>query len=238
VRVALLALSAALALVACDDERPRVERAPPIAIGVPMPDPGRLWAGNPAGGAGVVLERARRPGMNPRDACFRIGFEGRASSRFCAVKDPDGGVIEFDASVSGPVSVITGHAGRAVRRLFVEVEGESHELPRTRDGAFLALLPASYRGNVMLVARNGDGTVATHSFAAVRRRGVVFGGEIGKAVMDDARQAVLRHLGPPRSRDGRCWLYGEVGSPKVRWTLCFEEGRVARAWAGRLEPAH
>jgi hypothetical protein len=227
----LVVVVAALPL-ACEEEPSPDTASPHVAVGVELPGESGLWAGNPEGGPAILLAPVRKEGMDPRDACFRLGLERepRAEANvYCAVKDRDGGVVELGASVLGPLTAVAGHAGAAVRKLLLEVAGRSVELPVSGDGAFLALLPASYRGNVALVARNGDGTVATRSFAAVRRQGAVFDGEIGKPVMDDRREELVRRFGPPAARRGSCWFYERVGAPGFRWKLCFEGRRVARA---------
>jgi hypothetical protein len=133
----------------------------------------------PGGGSGLLLTDVRPGHTHSGDVCFRLALDRQArapADEYCAVRDPHGGVAELRPSkrvpegAGPPVSIVAGHAGPRVRKLLLEVEGRSHELPLSAGRGFLAVLPRWYAGRLALVARRADGTVATHSFALPRPR--------------------------------------------------------------------
>ncbi|MEA2364157.1 MAG: hypothetical protein QOD71_3302 [Thermoleophilaceae bacterium] len=251
VRRLLTVCATAVAFGACGGEQPKTASAPPIAIGVRVPGATELRAANPGSGSALMLEDVRRPGMHPRDVCFVLALERQPraeADEHCIVEDPGGDVVELGAAkgvpeaLGPPIAIVAGHAGAAVRKLLLEVAGESHQLPLSPGRGFLALLPASYRGTVALVARKADGTVSTQSFAlprplvtqpTVRRPGAVVDGEIGEDVIGERESDLRRRLGAPAARRGSCLFYQQVGRPRGGWELCLRHGRVSRArWHG------
>jgi hypothetical protein len=196
---------------------------------------------------GFRLVVLRAPGANARDLCVAtapvgVGF-GEASSA-CDVRVPGAAAIFVRRpgipDRLGPApTVVAGIAPPDVVRVAISGPGGRWNLPLSRHRAFLALYAHGVRGRMRVIADRRRGGSLTRTFSLKRptnrfpshphrRRGAVFGDEVGERILARSYSNLVRHFGPPaaihREHGERCAYYELVGDGAVGWRCCFAAG--------------
>ena len=243
--------AATLALAACGGGEGSGASSPQVVVGQPVaperfatPRPSRLQlrAANPGGGAPILMAYVTETGMDPRDVCFAIAVQRQnpaEADEHCELRDPEGGVTFFVAYKG--TTVVAGHAGPRVTELLLGTGRATSQLPLSVHRGFLVALPASSHTRLALIARHDDGTVHTTDVSlpasleprhAHRRAGAVFDDEVGERIVQLSETELLGRFGPPAARHGDCLRYQVVGSPKLAWRFCFDDGGTMSSAAG------
>jgi hypothetical protein len=206
----------------------------------------------------------RSPRGRPRDVCLAFGLErqdrAEANTR-CDVLVPRSGAVSFVDVPGIPTrfgpspTLISGVAPPGVRAIRLEGPGGSRPLPLSEHRAFLAVYAPSARGTVRVVTQRHDREIvrsfelpaspqlylsAQHEH---RRRGAVFGDEVGENITSQSYRRVVRRFGPPaairREQGLHCAYYEVVGSAGDGWKFCFaEDGHMVSASGGSPPPSH
>jgi hypothetical protein len=225
-----------------------------------------LRAASPAAGGRPVwrVVAMRSPPGRPRDICVTVGLAAQdlaeADTR-CDVSAPGSGAISFldvpgipDRFGRSP-TLISGVAPPGVRAVRLEGLGGTHELPLSAHRAFVAVYAPDARGKVRLVSQLRDRKIVrsfklpapprTYLFPRHehRRRGAVFGEEVGKPITQLSYREVVHRFGPPavvrREHGLRCAYYEVVGYANDGWQFCFRrDGQMHGAMGNTPPPAH
>jgi hypothetical protein len=206
----------------------------------------------------------RQPPGRPRDFCVTHGLaaqdiaEADTECDLSAPRSP--GAVSF-LTLAGSqdrrgrwLALVSGRAPPGVHAVRVEGVGGSHTLPLSAHRAFAAVYAGRAHGKVRLVSERSDGEIvrsfklplpkrgylsAHHQY---RRRGAVFGDEIGEPVASLSYRQLVRRYGPPavvrREHGQRCAYYEVVGYANDGWQFCaLPNGRLSAA-GNMPPPAH
>ena len=209
---------------------------------------------------GFRLVVLRAPGADARDLCVAtvaVGVGLGEASAECDVRVPGVAAI-FVAHPGipdrlGPApTVVAGIAPPDVVGIAISGPGGRWNLPLSRHRAFLALYAHGVRGRVRVIASRRSGGSLTRSFSlrrprnlfpghAHRRRGAVFGDEVGEPILRRSYSDIVRRFGPPaaihREHGERCAYYEVVGEGAVGWRFCFTgSGRMVSAGGNQQLP--
>jgi hypothetical protein len=206
----------------------------------------------------------RQPPGRPRDFCVTYGLAAEdlaEADTECDLAAPrSAGAVSF-VSVpgiqdrpGGPLTLISGVAPPGVRTVRVEGIGGVHTLPLSAHRAFAAVYASDAHGKVRLVSDRGDRKVVRSVKLPVperlrvyprheyRRRGAVFGEEVGEPITGLSYRQILRRFGPPafaRQEQGMLCTYYEVVGETIGWQFCFRSnGQMHGALGNTKIPAH
>jgi hypothetical protein len=203
----------------------------------------------------------RRPPHRPRDVCVTLGLAAQdlaeADTR-CDLSAAGSGAVTFldvpgipDRFGPSP-TVISGVAPAEVRAVRLEGVGGTHALPLSAHRAFAAVYVPRARGTVRVVSLLGDGkAVQTYKLPPRgrtslfpphkhRRRGALFGEEVGEPITQLTYRQVVHRFGPPavvrREHGLRCAYYEVVGDASDGWQFCFRSNGQMEGALGNTPP--
>jgi hypothetical protein len=237
----VVAGAAVAALAGCGGHDPaRSARAarPVVSVGHPTPprhaeiqQGGTLELAAP----GMRLAVLHAPGADPRDVCVGVLPAGALyleADVACDVRVPGSPTLFVMRPGEGAPAVVAGVAPPGVARVRVSGPGGPRRLPLSRHRAFMAVYAVGTRGRVRVSA--GGRTAATFRLGHTirlprhRRRGAVFGDEVGERILRSSYTDILRRFGAPaargRHRGRRCLNYAVVGEGPGGWWFCFAPG--------------
>jgi hypothetical protein len=218
--------------------------------------------GNPHS-PGFRLAVLRAPDADARDLCVAtapVGVGLGEANGACDVRVP-GVAAVFVAQPGIPdrlgpqPTVVAGIAPPDVVRIAISGPGGRWNLPLSEHRAFLALYAHGVRGRVRVIADRVRGGSSTRTFSLPlsrhsnlfpshphRRRGAVFGDEVGESILQRSYTNIVHQFGPPAAGDrvhgNRCAYYEVVGDGPTGWRFCFAAtGRMIGASGNQHLPS-